>query len=327
MKLANGLIIILLLFSPVAGWSATLQYALDIRVYPTDGKITAKARLSTDEDTTFRLTLPDLEKFRINGKVFNDGAGRRIALKVSPDREMLISFELSMKDPAGNLINEENVLLLKEWYPVPDVLAIYDFSVTLPRGFVAVAAADTISIDQKGNLRTFRFKFNHPLDILYLAASKDYVVETGRYRDVAIEAYFFREDSALAPSYIDHARKYLAMYEGLLTSYPYKRFAIVESIYPSGNAMPTFTLLGKDVVKLPFIVKTSLGHEILHQWFGNSVYIDFSHGNWSEGLTSYLADHWYASLNHRDMDYRKQIMIDYDAYVAPVNAIPIIALD
>ena len=45
----------------------------------------------------------------------------------------------------------------------------------------------------------------------------------------------------------------------------------------------TFTLLGRQVLKLPFIVKTSLGHEILHQWFGNSVYIDFVAGNWAEG--------------------------------------------
>jgi len=42
------------------------------------------------------------------------------------------------------------------------------------------------------------------------------------------------------------------------------------------------------VVRLPFIPETSLGHEILHQWFGNLVYIDYAKGNWAEGLTTYL---------------------------------------
>ena len=57
--------------------------------------------------------------------------------------------------------------------------------------------------------------------------------------------------------------------------------------------MATLTLLGSDVINLPFIVKTSLGHEILHQWFGNSVYVNHKKGNWAEGLTSYLSDHYY----------------------------------
>ena len=113
------------------------------------------------------------------------------------------------------------------------------------------------------------------------------------------------------------------MYEDMLTPYPYKRFAIVENIFPTGYSMPTFTLLGREVIKLPFIVKTSLGHEILHQWFGNSVYTDYSHGNWAEGITNYLADHHYADIDNRGKDYRKQIMIDYNAYVNEDNVIPL----
>ncbi len=63
--------------------------------------------------------------------------------------------------------------------------------------------------------------------------------------------------------------------------------------------MPTYTLLGQDIVRLPFIVETSLGHEILHQWFGNLVYIDYEKGNWAEGLTTYLADHLYEEQKGR----------------------------
>ena len=113
------------------------------------------------------------------------------------------------------------------------------------------------------------------------------------------------------------------MYEKMLTPYPYRRFAIVENILPTGNSMPTFTLLGSQVVRLPFIVKTSLGHEILHQWFGNSVYIDFASGNWAEGLTTYLSDYYYAELEGKGSAYRKQILVNYNAYVHADNAIPL----
>jgi hypothetical protein len=54
--------------------------------------------------------------------------------------------------------------------------------------------------------------------------------------------------------------------------------------------MPSFTLLGSRVIRLPFILYSSYPHEILHNWWGNSVYVDYARGNWSEGLTSYLAE-------------------------------------
>jgi hypothetical protein len=105
------------------------------------------------------------------------------------------------------------------------------------------------------------------------------------------------------------------MYEDMLGPYPFRRFAVVENILPTGYGMPTFTLLGRQVLKLPFIPETSLGHEILHSWFGNSVYVDYAKGNWSEGLTSYLADHYYDALKEKGWQYRKKIIENYESYV------------
>ena len=68
------------------------------------------------------------------------------------------------------------------------------------------------------------------------------------------------------------AKQYIQLYETLFHPFPFKRFAIVENFLPTGISMPTYTLLGQEVVRLPFIVETSLGHEVLHQWFGNQVY-------------------------------------------------------
>ena len=57
--------------------------------------------------------------------------------------------------------------------------------------------------------------------------------------------------------------------------------------------MPTLTYLGAQVIRLPFIRDTSLGHEVLHNWWGNGVYVDYARGNWAEGLTTFMADYAY----------------------------------
>ena len=81
------------------------------------------------------------------------------------------------------------------------------------------------------------------------------------------------------------------MYRELVGAYPYSKFAVVENFWESGLGMPSFTLLGPRVIRLPFVWKSSLPHEIAHNWWGNGVFVDMRRGNWSEGLTAYLADH------------------------------------
>ncbi|MFQ6617129.1 MAG: M1 family metallopeptidase, partial [Fidelibacterota bacterium] len=92
-----------------------------------------------------------------------------------------------------------------------------------------------------------------------------------------------------------------------------------------GYGMPSYTLLGRTVIKLPFIVYTSLGHEIAHNWWGNSVYVDYEGGNWCEGLTTYLADYHYKELESHESatQYRKEILQDYTNYVNPANDFPL----
>lgn len=305
---------------PVMGWSTTLKYALDIDVDTVEKIITGVARLDSDTGETIELSVKHLTGLKIdNSEIVNDK--ETIRLTLSKDRQTAISYEAHLSDSKINVIEKDHIFLNRAWYPEPDILAVYNFSVTLPIDFIAVSEADKVTINKEGGMKSFVFDFKHPLDALHLAASTRYVVKRDRFGDIDIETYFFGKEDTFSATYIAYTKKYLEMYQKILPRFPFKRFAVVENIFPSGNSMPTFTLLGSQVIKLPFIPETSLGHEILHQWFGNSVYVDFAHGNWAEGLTTYLADHHYAELKGEDRTYRKQIMIDYDAYVNPENAI------
>lgn len=142
---------------------------------------------------------------------------------------------------------------------------------------------------------------------------------------VPVYSYFSAADSALAKPYRHKAAGYLKQYGELLGPYPFPKFAIAENFFPSGYGYPSWTLLGREVIRLPFILDTSLPHEIVHNWFGNGVLVDQTGGNWSEGLTTYLAD--YRQREQQSpaaaADYRRKILRDYASLVAPGDAYPL----
>ena len=321
MRFAIKLFVLIILIIPAIGWGSELTYVLDVRIDPLTGRIHGTANIYGSPLDETRLSVRNLSHIRVNGRKATPADDNTIFIKVDKKRPTIIQYQAAFDMSPTGVIDAEHVFLMGDWYPAPQGLNRYTLSVTLPRDFKAVSEADRVSIAYSKDLATHLFHFDHPLDSLHLAASSNYVVKTVNHNGVAIETYFFMEDAALADTYIDHTRKYLDLYQELLTPYPYERFAIAENILPTGYSMPTFTLLGSQVVKLPFIVKTSLPHEIVHQWFGNFVHIDAAHGNWAEGLASYLADYYLEEKQGRGRNYRKQILVNFGAYVNDGNAI------
>jgi hypothetical protein len=108
-----------------------------------------------------------------------------------------------------------------------------------------------------------------------------------------LRTYFTREIDHLADAYLEDTARYIALYSKQIGAYPYSGFSVVASPLPTGFGMPTLTYLGARVIELPFIRATSLGHEVLHNWWGNGVRVDYATGNWSEGLTTFMADYHY----------------------------------
>ena len=117
--------------------------------------------------------------------------------------------------------------------------------------------------------------------------------------------------------------EYVQRYEALIGPFPYKRYSIVENRLPTGYGMPSFTLLGQAVVRLPFIKDISLGHEVLHSWFGNAIDNDAG-GNRCEGLTTLLADQTYAEEKGNGAASRKNQLLRYQAYVGQNNEVAVL---
>ena len=165
----------------------------------------------------------------------------------------------------------------------------------LPAGQRGVVPGRMVDEREQADRYLARFSFSHPAEGIALIAGP-YRVEERKVRTalgtaVRLRTYFHSSIRELAPGYLDSILGYLNRFEQQIGHYPYSEFSVVSSPTPTGLGLPTLTYLGIDVLRLPFIRATSLGHEVLHNWWGNGVYPDYERGNWSEGLTTFMADY------------------------------------
>ncbi len=136
-----------------------------------------------------------------------------------------------------------------------------------------------------------------------------------QFNGIKIKVYLLKKDQTLASSYIEYTKNYLREYVELLGDFPYEELNIMETNSPVGMSYPKYIVFGSAVIRLPFILTTSLPHEIVHQWFGAEVDIDYSSGNWAEGLTTYLSDYLLSEKKGKAAEYRKRLLLDYRNYV------------
>lgn len=166
------------------------------------------------------------------------------------------------------------------------------------------------------------WRSDQAMEEVYLVAA-DFTTYRSTSEGVELLVYLRAPDPNLATRYLDATARYLALYEPLLGDYPFSKFALVENFWETGYGMPSFTLLGEQIIRFPFILESSYPHEILHNWWGNSVYPDYETGNWSEGLTAYLADHLFQEMNAAGPEYRKDMLGRYRSAVSESADFPL----
>jgi uncharacterized iron-regulated protein len=284
-------------------------------------KATSRIDLPAGVNLHLELSHLNVSQISINGQPAELGQDNKdLDIPSSPrDQKILLTYSKTVKPGSSgyNLISEAGITLIDSWYPVADQEMFFKLTAHLPADFKAVSEANEIIASDINSNKQVTFRFPRPLFSINFIAGPYVVTKENFGENKELVAYFFPEDQQFANEYLAKAKQYLKRYEEMLGPYPYERFSIVENRLPTGFAMPTFTLLGQSVVRLPFIVDTSLGHEILHAWFGNGVRISPQEGNWVEGLTTYLADQAFAVDAGRGSTYRKEQLVKYQSYVRP----------
>ena len=233
---------------------------------------------------------------------------------------------------SAGLIDKKGIFLAAGslWYPQLEghPYLTFNMEVTLPSGWSSVTQGHREKTQNTSILNIDRWQIDKPQDEIYLIAAEftEYQqIAKLQGRPVSAQVFLRTADQKLADRYLQATVKYLKMYEQLIGAYPYSKFALVENFWETGFGMPSFTLLGSRVIRLPFILNTSYPHEILHNWWGNGVYVDFDSGNWSEGLTAYLADHLIKEQQNQGVNYRQQSLQKYRDYAAKQRDFPLTA--
>jgi len=241
-----------------------------------------------------------------------------------PIRQQSEEYARSFSETPG-IISSEGIFLggTSFWYPrFNDDLVSFSLEVRLPSGWDAVSQGErTWHVDENGQMQV-RWESSEPQEEIYLISGRftEYSRIAGH---VQLVAFLRTPDQELANKYLEATARYLDTYSKLIGPYPYKKFALVENFWETGYGMPSFTLLGSKIIRLPFILYSSYPHEILHNWWGNGVYVDFKSGNWSEGLTTYLADHLIQEQRGTSMEHRRATLQKYTDYVDQAKDFPL----
>lgn len=192
------------------------------------------------------------------------------------------------------VIDPEGAMLLagSGWHPMSHAPGGDAFTITIqaPRGMYAVTTGTLLAFSDTGTHSHSKWQNPSPHAPLPLAAGWWEIAEK-TVDGVRILTCFGKENAPLSQRYLDAAGKWVQFYQDLHGPYAFDQFLVVENFLPTGYGFPGFTLLGRTVIRLPFIPDVSLRHEVAHSWWGNGVLVDYSQGNWCEGLTTYVADY------------------------------------
>lgn len=325
---------------PLAAGGATsaaapiVEHRLTVAIDPAAGTLAVEDRIEIPPGwlaPTFRLNsglvLESVDGARASSPDDGREAGAAYAYRLDrlASRRFTVRYRGRMRVARGGLgaaqIAERGVYLdgASLWYPrFGDERVRFSARIRVPSGWTVLTQG------ARGEPRdgsTWVWSERSPqTDIVLVAGRWQRYARTllapGRGHGALETAVYLREpDEALAGAYLDASARHLALYSRLLGPYPYAKFAVIENFRETGYGFPSFTLLGSRVMRLPFLLESSLPHEVLHDWWGNGVYVDHRGGNWSEGLTAYLADHLFAERRGRGARYRRSALQKYRSYV------------
>jgi aminopeptidase N len=184
------------------------------------------------------------------------------------------------------------------WFPCIDSFtekAMYEYNITVPKGFIAVCSGILISeTDNVNSTVTFKWKLNHeiPTYLASVAVAKYERIEevySGIKKEIPMLLYMFPADVANARFSFQNLSKAMRSFENRFGEYVWDRVGYVEVPFGSGAMEHACNIAYPDyAVDSTLFRETLMAHELSHSWFGNLVTCETPGDMWfNEGLTSY----------------------------------------
>jgi len=226
----------------------------------------------------------------------------------------------------SGIIFDKGIYLAGSTYWVPSFeiseMATFELTAKIDKNWNVVTQGERIQNDLVDDKMIIKYVSPNPMDEIYFIAAK-WTEYSKQFGNVLVQAFLRTPDQKLADKYLNVTADYIRLYQELIGDYPYTKFALVENFWETGYGMPSFTLLGESVIRFPWILHSSYPHELLHNYWGNSVFVDYSKGNWCEGITVYMADHLIKEKQGLANEYRRNTLQKYTDYVNDENDFPV----
>jgi|GEM_PF-5878932 len=301
MKQIMTSILLLLVLSYSVASRASLETRIAIRQTPT--QLHFHIHLQNTESSGLQLALTN-QALNVTNKGL-DSAGKidgQWSFTIKGNVEGELDYDIPARDPSALFVRPEDL-----WTPAvvnPNTTLNQTFFVTaqLQQGFQLISSQTGKNQSEVGFVLCRCQKFNSA--------------------DKRINVYLQNPEPTLAQSVLNALQTAMQKYETEIGPYPYDQFSVVESPQEIGLAFPKMTWIGSQLLHFPFILKTSLPHELLHSWWGNSVFVDYAKGNWCEGLTTLGADYGLLEDSEQKL-YRLKAITDYLDYSQKSNEIPL----
>lgn len=296
----------LLFLSPLLALGAERnfpEHAIEVKLNPVSGDIRITDRMQISGRTRYRFQLApwlELKGLSLDGQPARlDREARDYSLTLPDESVHEIRFELLGKVPPRDSNSwhssgaDDGIYLpgYDAWIPRDEVGAMhYRLRVEVPEPYRAVATGRLEDeLTEAGYYRaTFIADGEGEAPSLFAGP---YEIEELHRNGLRLRTYFHAGSGKLASLYLESAAAYIERYQRMIGPYPYADFDLVSAPLPVGLGFPSLVYVDRRILPLPFMRTRSLAHEVLHNWWGNGVAVDYVGGNWAEGLTTYLADY------------------------------------
>lgn len=202
----------------------------------------------------------------------------------------------------------------RHWFPGVDHpydKATVEFIVTAPADYDVVANGrliETTAVPPERKRTHWKTDAPIPTYCMVVGAARFSIVRPGSWRGIPVSYYLFPGDRDAGTTDFARSADMLAFYTDLFGPYPYAKLALVQSSTRFGgmeNASAIF--FSEHSITGTRRNEAVVAHEIVHQWFGDSVTESDWHHLWlSEGFATYFGAVFYEEA---DGDERLQEML------------------
>lgn len=196
------------------------------------------------------------------------------------------------------------------WFPCnnhPLDKATYTMRITVPEALTAAANGRLIEISEPTNeSRTFHWEMDDPMaSYLAIVAVGDFVSTRDESGPVPIRNYFPADAESGFIANFDITQEMMTWLIALLGPYPFDEYGVViVPGFPAALETQSLSIFGEGMP--PEELELVIMHELLHQWFGNSVTNAQMSDIWiHEGVATYFMalwlEYWYGPPAFEDM--------------------------